>query len=74
MCITPLNKELNKYIESVNKPLDERGKNHSFPYDLYLAGSDELKQEFNTYINDFLLSSNEVIEFHGLCSACSSNK
>ena len=54
MCITPLNKELNKYIESVNKPLDERGKNHSFPYDLYLAGSDELKQEFNTYINDLI--------------------
>ena len=35
----------------------------------------EISSKFpNPMFNDFLLSSNEVIEFHGLCSACSSNK
>ena len=35
----------------------------------------EISRKFpNPMFNDFHLSSNEVIEFHGLCSACSSNK
>ena len=54
MCTATLNKELDRYINNSKKPVSERGKTHSFPDDLYLAGSDELKQEFNTYINDLI--------------------
>ena len=54
MCTPTLKKELDRYINNSKKPESERGKTHSFPDDLYLAGNGELKQQFNTYINDLI--------------------
>ena len=54
MCTPTLKKELDRYINNSEKPESERGKTHSFPDDLYLAGNGELKQQFNTYINDLI--------------------
>jgi hypothetical protein len=55
MCITSLQSELLRLIEDKKEtPVDERGKTHTFPDDLYLAGDNAFQEQFQRLSDDLI--------------------